>query len=218
MAAALESLALSSSRQPEEATKPVVAQTAANPNPELWFVRAVLERQQGREANSLRSFTNTLIATRDSSVWQPFGLSEDEPIEQIIRLYLKQNQPRAALKLAERATTLQRKGQSNEEEESTAVPDKPEVPVKKYQTLAARRAERQEKSRAELLELLSIAAEQVGELNRAAELETTRIAFLVQPGDRQAAESRIKRLRELQRKIERERKPTLVVDQKLVSA
>lgn len=218
MAAALESLALSSSRQPEEATKPVLAQTAANPNPQLWFVRAVLERQQGREADSLSSFSNALIATSDSSVWQPFGLSEDEPIEQIIRLYLKQNQPRAALKLAERANTLQRKGPSNEEEEPTAVPDKPEVPVKKYRTLGTRRAERQEKSRAELLELLSIAAEQVGDLNRAAELETTRIAFLVQPGDRQVAESRIKRLRELQRKIERERKPKLVVDQKLVSA
>jgi tetratricopeptide (TPR) repeat protein len=218
MAAALESLALSSTRQTEADTKIILVQTSTNPNPQLWFVRAVLEKQQGREMDSLSSFTNALIATSDASVWQPFGMSEDEPIEQIIRLYLKQNQPRAALKLAERATTLQRKGAAVVDEESATAPDRPDVPAKKYQALSARTTERQEKSRAELLELLSIAAEQVGDLNRAAELETTRIAFLVQPGDRQAAQLRIKRLRELQRNAERERKPSLVVDQKLVSA
>ncbi|HEV7683050.1 MAG TPA: hypothetical protein VGO68_13055 [Pyrinomonadaceae bacterium] len=211
----LQSLALSSTRQTEAAAKLILAQTSADPNPQLWFVRAVLEKQQGRETDSLSSFTHALIATSDTSIWQPFGLSEAEPIEQMIRLYLKQNQPRAALKLAERATTLQRKGTPAEDEAATA--DEPDGPAKKYQTLAAQTAERQEKSRAELLELLSIAAEQVGDLNRAAELETTRIAFLVQPGDRQAAELRIKRLRELQRTAERERKPSLIVDQKLVT-
>jgi tetratricopeptide (TPR) repeat protein len=214
MAAALESLALSSTRQTDEAAKLILAQTSADPNPQLWFVRAVLEKQQGRETDSLSSFTNALIATGDSSVWQPFGLSEDGPIEQIIRLYLKQNQPRAALKLAERATNLQRKGAPDENEESTATP---ETPAKQYRTLSARTAERQEKSRAELLELLSNAAEQIGDLNRAAELETTRIAFLVNTADKQIAHLRLDRLREAQRKVERTRKPSLMVDQKLVT-
>jgi hypothetical protein len=123
------------------------------------------------------------------------------------------------LKLAERATTLKRKGatdptEDNETQVETAQPDAQE---KKYQTLNARAAERQENARAELLELLSIGAEQIGDLNRAAELETTRIAFLIKTADKQTAQLRLDRLREMQRKVERERKPPLVIDQKLVT-
>ena len=216
MEIALQSLSISTT-QPDESLKLVVTITNTNPNPQLWFLRGVLEKQ-GHENDSLRSFTNALIATNDASVWQPFGFSEDEPTEQIIRLYLKQQQPRAALKLAERATTLQRQGAAEpSEDEARVETDQMDAPEKKYRTLGARAAERKENARAELLELLSVAAEQIGDLNRAAELETNRIAFLAQERDRQTAQLRLGRLREAQRKVERERKPTFVIDQKLVS-
>ena len=216
MEIALQSLSISTT-QPDESLKLVVTVTNTNPNPQLWFLRGVLEKQ-GHENDSLRSFTNALIASTDASAWQPFGFSVDEPIAQIIRLYLKQQQPRAALKLAERTTTLQPKGAAEpSEDEARVETDQPDVPEKKYWTLRARAAERKGNPRGELLELLSVAAEQIGDLNRAAELETTRIAFLVQEPDRQTAQLRLDRLREAQRKVERERKPTFVIDQKLVS-
>jgi tetratricopeptide (TPR) repeat protein len=216
MEIALQSLSISTT-QPDESLKLVVTITNTNPNPQLWFLRGVLEKQD-HENDSLRSFTNALIASSDASAWQPFGFHEDEPIEQIIRLYLKQQQPRAALKLAERATTLQRKGAAEPSEpEARVETDQPDVPEKKYRTLRGRAAERKENARAELLELLSVAAEQIRDLNRAAELETTRIAFLAQEQDRQTAQLRLDRLHETQRKVERERKPVFVIDQKLVS-
>ena len=219
MEVALQSLSNSANGPAAESLKPVVAATRADPNPQLLFLRAVLEKQPGKENDSLASFTNALIATSDASVWQPFGFKEDGPLEQIIRLYLKQNQPRAALKLAERATTLQRKAtaDSTEDNETQVEIAPPVAPEKKYQTLSARAAARQENARAELLELLSVAAEQIGDLNRAAELETTRIVFLVKTADKQTAQLRLDRLREMQRKVERERKPSLVIDQKLVT-
>jgi len=217
MEIALQSLSLSTT-QADESLKLVVAITNTNPNPQLWFLRGVLEKQ-GHENDSLHSFTSALIATNDASVWQSFGFSEAEPMEQIIRLYLKQQQPRAALKLAERTTTAQRQGTAETpEDEARGETDQTDVPEKKYRTVAARAVARKESARPELLELLSVAAEQIGELNRAAELETTRIAFLTQKKDRQAAQLRLDRLHETQRKVERERRPVFVLDQKLVSS
>ena len=220
MAVALHSLSLLSAGHPDESIKLVVATENTNPSAQLRFLRAILEKQQGHEADSLNSFTNALILSGGASVWQAFGFSEDEPLQQIIRLSLKLNRPRAALKLAERDTTLQRKesaAQSTDDREVTVEVAGPEVQEKKYQTLGARASKRQENARAELLELLSAAAEQIGDLNRAAELEKTRIAFLARVADKRAAQSRLERLREMQREAEQERRPSLVIDQKLVS-
>jgi len=219
MDAALQSLSLTSAGQIDEAVKVVVAIDSIDPNSYLGFLRGYLEKKQGHEANSLDSFTRALIARRESSVWQAFSLTEDEPFEQIIRLYLKQNQPRAALKLAERAAFLQTKESAAESVESKLDKveiDESAVEEKKYQTLGARAAVRQRNARAELLELLSAAAEQIGDLNRAAELEKARLDFLVKVADKQTAKSRVERLREMLRRVERQPKPSLVIDQRLV--
>lgn len=217
MSVALKSLSLSYAGQTDEALKLVDASATTNPNPYLRFLRACLQKKQGREVDSLNSFANALIARGDTAVWRAFSFSEDEPWEQIMRLYLKQNQPRAALKLAERANTLQPLGaESSEGHQPRVEIEEPRVQQKKYRTLAARTAERQESARAELLELLSAAAEQIGELNRATELEKARLAFLARVADKQTAQSRLERLREMQRQVERQPKPALVVDQKLV--
>ena len=170
-------------------------------------------------ADSLNSFTRALTSSNESSVWQAFAFSEDEPSEQIIRLYLKQNQPRAALKLAERAATLQPKvsaAESGESKLGKIETDESGVEESKYQTLRARAAMRQRSARADLLELLSVAAEQIGDLNRAADLEKARLDFLVRAAGKQTAKSRLERLREMQRQVERQPKPSLVIDQRLV--
>jgi hypothetical protein len=216
MDAALQSLSLTSAGQIDAAVKVVVAIESTNPNPYLSFLRGFLEKKQGHEANSLDSFTRALIASRESTVWQPFTFNEDEPLEQIIRLYLNQNQPRAALKLAERTTALQAKDGAAESVQLEI--DESGVEAKQYQTLRAQAAMRQRSARAELLGLLSAAAEQIGDLNRAAELEKARLDFLVKAADKQTAKSRVERLREMQRQVQPQPKPSLVIDQKLVGS
>ncbi len=221
MEVALQSLSLASTGRTDEAIKIVLATENTNPNPYLRFLRAFLEKKEGRDADSLDSFTRARTSSRESSVWQPFAFSEDEPLEQIVRLYLKQNQPRAALKLAERATALQPKASAAEPAESKpgkVETDESGVEESKYQTLRVRAAMRQRSARAELLGLLSAAAEQIGDLNRATELEKAKLVFLVKIADKQTAELRLERLREMQRKVERQPKPSLVIDQRLVGS
>jgi len=221
MDAAVQSLSLESAGRIEEAVKIVAAIESTDPNPQLSFLRGFLEKKQGHEANSIDSFARALSASRESTLWQPFAFKEDEPLEQIIRLYLKQNQPRAALKLAERTTALQTKGSAAESGESKTdkvEADDSEAEAKRYQTLRARAALRQRNARAELLELLSTAAEQIGDLNRAAELEQARMDFLVKATDKDMAKTRLDRLRKMRREIESKPKPALVIDQRLVGS
>jgi hypothetical protein len=221
MDAALQSLSLASAGEIEEAVKVIVEIEGTDPNPQLSFLRGVLEKKQGREANSIDSFTRALSASRESTVWQPFAFNEDEPLEQIIRLYLKENQPRAALKLATQDTDLQTKEtavDAGEGPSDKVVIDESEGGVKRYQTLRARTALRQRNARAELLELLSAAAEQIGDLNRAAELEKARLDFLTKTADTETAKTRVERLRKMQHQIESKPKPALVIDQRLVGS
>jgi hypothetical protein len=69
-----------------------------------------------------------------------------------------------------------------------------------------------------LLELLSTAGEQIGDLNRAAELEKARLDFLVKAADKETAKTRVERLRKMQHQIESKPKPALVIDQRLVGS
>jgi hypothetical protein len=219
MDAALQSLSLASAGQIEDAVKVVAEIESTDPNPQLSFLRGFLEKKQGREANSIDSFARALSASREAAVWQPFAFNEDEPREQIIRLYLKSNQARAALKLATQDPGLQTKEsvvEAGESQPNKAAIDESEGEAKGYQTLRGRKAVRQRNARADLLELLSAAAEQIADLNRAAELEKARLDFLVKAADKQTAKSRVERLQKAQHQIESRPKPALVIDQRLV--
>jgi hypothetical protein len=68
-----------------------------------------------------------------------------------------------------------------------------------------------------LLEWLSNAAEQLGDLNRAYELEQVRLALLIKQPDRDLAQARLDHLREL-RNGAQPRKLSLVIDQRLVGS
>ena len=66
-----------------------------------------------------------------------------------------------------------------------------------------------------LLGLLSVAAEQLGDLNRAYELEQLRLSLLTRQSDRDLALARLNHLREVQNGVQ-SRNLSLVVDQRLV--
>ena len=90
-----------------------------------------------------------------------------------------------------------------------------QVTTNRYQTLQQWAEERSRASHVNLLELLSIAAEQLGDLNRAVELEQLRLALLIKKPDRDLAQARLDHLRELQIGTQ-EKKLSLLIDQRLV--
>jgi hypothetical protein len=197
MSVALESLSLNS-------VKPLAGAENDAPNAYLRSLRAIIEKQAGNNAESRDSFTRALVESRESRAWRAFAFVEDEPLEQLVALYLKDNQPAAALKIAERVAAFQ--------------PDKSEqvvVIAGRYQTLQQRAAERRRASHVNLLELLSIAAEQLGDLKRAYELEHVRLALLIKQPDRDLAQARLDHLREVQTG-QQPRKLSLVIDERFV--
>ena len=158
------------------------------PNAYLRSLRAIIEKKAGLNEESRASFSRALIESNDSAPWQSFAFLEDEPLEQLVALYLKENQPVAALKVAERVASFQPNKDSAVQAEATA---------SRYQTLHQRAEERRRASHVNLLELLSIAAEQLGDLNRAYELEQLRLALLSKQSDRDLALARLDHLRDL---------------------
>ena len=195
MNVALESLSLSSVKLFDGAQ-----------NASLSSLRAIIEKNAGLNQDSRNSFTRALIQSKDSNAWQSFAFVEDEPLEQIVALYLKENQPVAALKLAERVAAFQPKKDEQ---------DQAQLFVARYQTLLQRAEERRRASHVNMLESLSIAAEQIGDLNRAYELEQLRLALLSKQSDRDLALARLDHLREV-RNGAQPRKLSLVIDQRLV--
>ena len=195
MNVALESLSLSSVKLLDGAQ-----------NASLSSLRAIIEKNAGLNQDSRNSFTRALIQSKDSNAWQSFAFVEDEPLEQIVALYLKENQPVAALKLAERVAAFQPKKDEQ---------DQAQLFVARYQTLLQRAEERRRASHVNMLESLSIAAEQIGDLNRAYELEQLRLALLSKQSDRDLALARLDHLREV-RNGAQPRKLSLVIDQRLV--
>ena len=195
MNVALESLSLSSVKLFDGAQ-----------NASLSSLRAIIEKNAGLNQDSRNSFTRALIQAKDSNAWQSFAFVEDEPLEQIVALYLKENQPVAALKLAERVAAFQPKKDEQ---------DQAQLFVARYQTLLQRAEERRRASHVNMLESLSIAAEQIGDLNRAYELEQLRLALLSKQSDRDLALARLDHLREV-RNGAQPRKLSLVIDQRLV--
>jgi hypothetical protein len=137
---------------------------------------------------------------------------EDESLEQIVALYLKQNQPRAALKVAERIAAFQA------DKNSTAEGPRPLVDtLSRYQTLHQRAEDRERAAHADLLALLSRAAEQLGDLNRAVQLEQLRLALVHTISEKNATQARLDHLQQLQNAA-RERKGSFVIDQRLVAS
>jgi len=214
MNTALEALSLSSAGRADEAIKLIAAAENSMPNEYLETLHAIVAKNSST-ADALNSFTSALIAAREPTVSNSFGFVEDEPLDQMVALYLKLNRPRAALKLAERVAAFH--GDNN-----TVLPTEDAVvrsdTFERYQTLRDRAEQRKRTTRFNLLAMLSTAAEQLGELNRAVELERLRLALVNTSAERNATQARLDHLQQLQSSANRVRKTSFVVDQKLVAS
>jgi tetratricopeptide (TPR) repeat protein len=208
--AALEALSLSAAGNADEAVKLIAATETSMPNEYLNSLRAIVDKRN--TADALDSFTKALIAAREPVASKSFVFVEDALLEQIVALYLKQNQPRAALKVAERVGAFQANKNSGEVGARPLV----DTPAR-YQTLSERAEHRERAAHANLLALLSGAAEQLGDLNRAMELERLRLAFVNTVAERNATQARLDHL-EQQSAAARVQKGSIVIDQRLVAS
>jgi tetratricopeptide (TPR) repeat protein len=217
MVVAVEAQSLSSRGQANEAIKRLGDAVAVNPGAQLKLLRAFLQKSAGREREALQSLLDSMIACGDAWIAAPFAPTEDEQRWQIVRLYAKQSRHRAALKLAGVDERL--KGQSSTSPSPTGDDEVARVEKTKsrFTTLAARSNQRRSQSQIELFALLSVSAEQTGDLDKAIEFENARLSLSPDVAEQRKAESRIEQLK-LKRK-ERERKPalSLVINEQVIS-
>ena len=154
--------------RPGEAAK-LLGEVADIPSAQLKLLRAILLKRAGQEREALDGFLDSRIALSDSSAMAAFASGEEELRWQVVRLYARLNQPRAALKLANVDERLRGAATVGAVETgSTAAGG--------LLTLSALAAERQNRSRMELLALLSASAEAIGEFDKAADFERARVA------------------------------------------
>lgn len=205
-AAALAALSLANRGQADEAANSLNA-TKDLPSNQLKVLRALMLKRAGRERDALSDFSAALILLSDSSALAAFRADEDELRWQMVRLYARLGQSRAALKIAAVDERLR----------STATVAVGSAAPTKFQTLGARAEERQLKSQPEMLALLSTSAEQIAEFDKAAEFERARLNAL-NADERRQAESRIDQLKAKQKEKSNKRGWLLTVDERPVTA
>jgi tetratricopeptide (TPR) repeat protein len=217
MVVAVEAQSLSSRGQSNEAIRRLSDAVAVNPGAQLRLLRALTQKNAGREREALQSLLDSMIASGDAWIAAPFAATEDEQRWQIVRLYSKQNRHRAALKQAGVDERL--KGQSaaslpptGDDEAARAEKAKP-----RFATLAARSNQRRSQSQIELLALLSVSAEQTGDLDKAIEFENARQSLSPDIAEQRKAESRIEQLKLKRKERERRPAPPLVINEQMVS-
>jgi hypothetical protein len=189
--------------------------------------RSLFEKRR-HSGEELKGFVHTLVAGKDETVVEAFGFAEESPLRQIIRFYAVKGQPRAALLASELDPTLRKSEDAERVEDADDTSDaEQKTPVElqesaaqggaRYKPLSVRAAERELESRRELLGLLSTAAEQIGDLNRAVELETARLKLLPLTAERQTAQARIRQLLLRERENSRRVAVAYSVDQSLIA-
>jgi tetratricopeptide (TPR) repeat protein/Flp pilus assembly protein TadD len=208
MVVAAEAQSLLSRGQSDIAIKRLDEAVSVIPAPQLKLFRAFSLKNAGREREALQSLLDSMIALGDASTSAPFSATEDEQRWQIVRLYAKQSLDRAALKLAGaderlRGQTVMNLLQDGED----AQIDKAKA---RFSSLSARSNMRQSRSQIEMLALLSISAERIGELEKAIEFEIARRNLARGAAERRESESRVKQLRAKQK--ERNRRPSLSIE------
>jgi tetratricopeptide (TPR) repeat protein len=208
MVVAVEAQSLLNRGQANEAIKRLNEAAANNPSVQLKLFRSFLQKNAGQEREALQTLLAATIAGGDAWLAGPFSATEDEQRWQIVRLYAKQGQPRAALKLA--AVDERLKGQSQSLSATDVEVERTEKAKARFNSLAARSGYRQQQSQIELLALLSVSAEQIGEFGRAMEFERARLNLPLGVEERRKTESRIEGLKAKQK--ERSRKSALSLE------
>ncbi|HMV87691.1 MAG TPA: hypothetical protein PKA34_31670 [Blastocatellia bacterium] len=207
--AAAEALAAFDRGQANEAVK-LLGEASEIPSNQLALLRAVLLKAAGQEREALQAFLSSRPALSDSQAMAAFASGEDELRWQLVRAYARLDQPRAALKLAQVDERL--RGAVTVGVAETGLPVSTGL-----LTLPQLAAARQTRSRAELLGLLSAAAERIGEFDKAADFERARVALLTED-ERRKVEARVEQLAAKQKEKVGKRGLPLTVDEKPVTA
>ena len=208
MFAAVEAQSMLSRGRPDDAIKRLNDAVMSSPSAQLKLFRALSQKNAGREGEALQSLLDSMIAFGDPWVATPFGATEDEPRWQAIRLCAKQGRPHAALRLAGADERL--RGQSAVNQPTIADNERIKGAKTRFISLPERSGRRQSQSQLDLFGLLSVSAEQIGDLEKAIEFETARLNLSPDLAERRKSESRVEQLKA--KRKERRRKPQLSIE------
>ena len=208
MVAAVEAQSMLSRGRPDDAIKRLGDAVASGPSAQLKLFRALSQKNAGRESEALQSLLDSMIGFGDAWIAAPFDATEDEPRWQVVRLCAKQGRPREALRLAGADGRL--KGQSAAIQSAFVDVERIDKAKTRLISLSERSSRRRSQSQLDLLGLLSISAEQVGDLDKAIEFETARLNISPDSAERRKSESRVEQLK-AKRKA-RWRKPALSIE------
>jgi cellulose synthase operon protein C len=215
MITALKALYYSSTGQPAEALRLINTIASDNPNYYLRNFSGLLKNKNRQYSEALSDFSASLTESQASRDQTAFNYAEDDPLRQMIRVYILIDSPRAALKLSETDPDLKIVivDGSNVAEPEIREEENSPGPA----TLVKRSLELRDGSRIELLGLLSEASERTGDLNRAVDFEKTRLSLLTRDVERKRSDLRIKRLIVQQKERLNNRAIPYSVDQRLVA-
>lgn len=215
MSAALGARRLWAEGRAAEAAGQLRSTAADDPNPLLEFFAGVLDAEVGRGAEAERAFAAAFRSPSGADISAAFGAGRDSALRELIRLHLAKGRPYAALKLASLDTELV--AQSSTEEGNADAGEGKQGEAARYRMLKGLTAVRRATSEAELLGMLSAAAEQLGDLGKAAEFERARAGRLPNDEERAASRGRAARLERLRKQRRDDGKSPLVVDRTLVA-
>jgi tetratricopeptide (TPR) repeat protein len=224
MAAALKARELSTDGRAAEAADLLQRVATDDPNPLLEFFLGVLDSQSGRTDDAAAAFTAAFRSQANDEVSSAFGADEESALHGLIRLHISAGRPVAALKLAALDAELVSRTSENvagregvDANEGTLTSNEATPDGTGLRTLEERARQRRDASAAELLGLLSAAAEQVEDYDKAIEFERSRLGRLAGEDERVASRERIARLVSLRKEKANAQGPPLVVDRSLVA-
>lgn len=194
---------------------------ADDPNPLLEFFSGIIDAEAGRAESAARAFAAVSRSQSDADISEAFGADEDNALRELIRLQLSSGRPFAALKLAALDTELIKQssgeGEARSDPEIITASTHGAQTVPDYSTLKEQANARRAATEAELLGLLSSAAEQVRDFDKSIEFERVRLDRLSGEGERASSTERIARLSRLQEQRATASRSSLVVDRTLVA-
>ncbi|HNH81343.1 MAG TPA: tetratricopeptide repeat protein, partial [Acidobacteriota bacterium] len=199
MLTAIQAKKLASINQPSEALQRLNQHQAVLANPYGWFFRALLEKATHQPGQAIADFSRAQTNTPHFSMSESFGLTEADPQIQQIGLYLDGNQPRAAFSIADKLTSPEVRGQGSgvggQGSGIKILEDFLEPGARSQgQTLQTLTQNRQRQIQLEILERLSLVAEQINALDIALKYENQRLALLADAAQQLTSEARIEKL------------------------
>ncbi|HZT60355.1 MAG TPA: tetratricopeptide repeat protein, partial [Pyrinomonadaceae bacterium] len=233
MAAALKARELWAGGRASDAAEILKRVAADDPNPLLEFFLGALYEQSDRADEAADAFNVAFRSQASDEISAAFGADEESALRKLIRLHVKRGRPLAALKLATLDTELsggagvavgegvEKNVDAGEDESKETNSDTgasaETAGAASFRTLDERARLRSGASDAELLGLLSAAAEQLNDYDKAVEFERARLSRLAGGDARRVSRERVARLESLRKSKAEAQESPLVVDSSTVA-